>query len=432
MSINFFKGHPTVSLLPKEELAAAYRKVIVDNVYWDFESDTANRHPLQYGTDPGNLTIRDCVAKWSNGRFGRKSYNPELLNLTAGSSYGAANILTACTDTEHTKHVFLVSPTYFLINYAFIDAGFEGKMSAVLETPGAEYEIDLDGLEAQLAALDAKYGLEPVEKDEINIVDDPTGRGKRKTYRYAMYLVPSFSNPGGLTYSEKTRRKLLEIARRHDLLLISDDVYDFLAYNGEPPVLKINLIDEDTLPAGWKYGNSVSNSSFSKIIAPGLRCGWQETAGAALAEQLATTGANKSGGTPSQLSTFVVQEFIESGTLDKVISNLAKVFKARAEVLLAALKKYLPEKYLTVYGGDGGYFVWVKIDADINLADVLAVLKKEKVVIAEGHHFEVEGDKKGWGAHYARLCVALLTEEQIEEGIKQWGLVLRKEHPELY
>lgn len=432
-SINFFKGHPTLSLLPKAELADAFRFVIDGDDLWDFELDPNNRHPLQYGTDPGNLTVRRAVADWSNGKFGRKTLDVDSINLTAGSSFGAANILSACTSPDVTVRAFVVSPTYFLINYAFIDADLGEKMTAVEETPDGEYEIDMKYLESQLEQFDKENGLSPVAGAEINIVEDPTARGLRKFYRYVMYLVPTFSNPGGLTYSKKTRIKLLELARKHDLLLISDDVYDHLSYDGTPPVAKLNHFDEDTLPSGWKFGNTVSNSSFSKIIAPGLRVGWQETASKYLAQQLATTGANKSGGTPGQLNSAVVQRFIESGTLDEVISGYVKTYSSRAAVVKKAVLEYLPPS-TKLYGGDGGYFLWVQIESDgVDLASTVDRVKAEhSVIIPEGTFFEVHGDKRGWGKIGARLCVALLEEKELEEGIKKWGEVLKHQYPQLY
>ncbi|KAF3988754.1 hypothetical protein FT663_03842 [Candidozyma haemuli var. vulneris] len=432
--INFFKGHPTLDLLPKKELSETFTKVISETAHTDYESDPHNRHPLQYGTDLGNLTARESVARWVNGQFGRNSLHADQINLTGGSSYGSQNILLATTNVETTVQAFVVSPTYFLINYAFIDAGFEGKMTAVKETPGQEFDIDLDFLEKKLKELDEKHGLEPVGDKEINVFTDPTGRDARKQYRYVMYLVPSFSNPGGLTYTEATRIRLLKLARKHDLLLLSDDVYDHLNYDGKPPVRKFNQIDEDTLPKGWKFGNSVSNSSFSKILAPGLRVGWQETATPALALQLSSTGANKSGGSPGQLNSVVVQHLITDGTIDKIVEFYKKTYKARAETLKKALDEHLPPKYTKHYGGDGGYFVWVTIDApNFNLSEVISTLQKEhNVIIADGGNFEVEGDSLGWAKLGARLCVALLTEEEIEEGIKKWGQVLHKKHPELY
>lgn len=433
MGINFFKGHPTPNLLPTTELAAAFKKTIL-GTYDDLEDDPDNRYPLGYGTDPGNEAIRETVARWSDSKFGRTKPDSEKVNLTAGSSYGAANILLACTRHDITKHVFLVSPTYFLINYAFVDAGFGGRMSAVVETPGSEYEIDLDGLEQKLTELDAANGLEPVTEKEINIFTDPTERGQRKFYRYVLYLVPTFSNPGGLTYSIATRKRLLQIARKHDMLLLSDDVYDFLNFGTANIPPKLNHIDEDTLPEGWQYGNSVSNASFLKIIAPGLRCGWQETATPHLAQQLATTGANKSAGTPNQLSTFVVKDMVESGELDQTITKLNATFKVRADATIEAMQKYLPKKHLSFYGGDGGYFIWCQISGDsLNLKETLDTLKKEhNVIIPHGFYFEVNGDEKGWGTHCARLCVAYLTPDEIDEGIQKWASILKRDHPELY
>ncbi|OBA22274.1 PLP-dependent transferase [Metschnikowia bicuspidata var. bicuspidata NRRL YB-4993] len=433
--INFFKGHPTLTLLPNQELADAYRRVLVEQNFSHSDNDPSNRYPLEYGTDPGNLSTRETILQWSNSRYGRKTDDPDVVNLTAGSSCGAANILLACTRSNITKHVFLVSPTYFLINYAFIDAGFEGQMSAVMETAGEEYDIDIAGLEQKLQELDRKHGLEAVSAKEINVIHDPTQRGPRKFYRYAMYLVPTFSNPGGISYSTKTRSKLLEIARKHDVLLISDDVYDLLDFGLETPKLpKINHIDQDTLPDGWVYGNSVSNSSFSKLIAPGLRTGWQETATPCLAQQLATTGSNKSGGTPAQLNICVVQNMIQTGDLDRCISRLNLAFRARAKALVSALQRHLPAKYLKIGGGQGGYFVWCTIDAeDVDVGKTLEILRDEhQVLIAEGHHFEVEGDSKGWGKKCARLCVAYLDEEEIEEGISKWGEIMQREYPGLY
>lgn len=429
-TIDFFKGNASSYLLPSAQIAAAYSEVLHQD---DYDLNPDNAHPLHYGTDLGNLRIRENVVRWSNGKFGRDFHDPATINLTAGASYGAANILTACTRPDITKHVFAVSPTYFLINYAFADAGFAGNISAVRETPSEEYDVDIATLEATLVKLDQQHGLGPVES-EINVFDDPTGRGSRKYYRYVMYLVPTFSNPGAATYSLKTRQKLLQVARRHDMLLLCDDVYDFLAYDLQTKVLKLNHLDHDSLPEGYKYGNTISNCSFSKIIAPGLRVGYQETATQYLATQLATTGANISGGTPGQLSTFVVDRFITSGDLDKSIKLLATTFKSRARAMEAAVQKYLPAKHVKFCGGEGGYFCWIQIDhpmVDMGRT-VDAVQQKYGVRIPHGSHFEVHGDPLGWGKCAVRLCVTLTTEEEIEEGIKKWGAVIREMFPQLY
>lgn len=434
--INFFKGHPTKTLLPRAQLAEAFKQVLVGTDYLDYDNDPLNQPPLTYGTDPGNYDVRKTIAKWSDRHFNITTpSDPNSINLTGGASYGIANILTSLTSPLVTERIFVVSPTYFLINFAFIDAGFENKITAVPETPLAKYEIDLDYLESQLK----KYseGKPQPGENEINVYEDYAGRGLSKLYRFVIYLVPTYSNPGGLTYSLETRTKLIELARKYDLLIVSDDVYDNLNYGAgqeDKKVLKFSAIDHSSLPSQFKFGNTVSNSSFSKLIAPGLRVGWQESASPALANQLATTGANKSGGTPSQLNSLVVANLIESGELDKIIKSFNVEYKLRADTLLKAVDEYLPKKYTTIYGGQGGYFLWVEIKApNVDIQEINKLLKQQyNVTIPDGSNFEVIGDEKGLSKYGSRLCTALLTQEEIKQGIERWGQVIKQQHPELY
>lgn len=429
MSINFFKGHPGARLYPKRELADAYAEVISRD--YDYESDPLNRDPFTYGTDPGNYEVRKSIARWEDAHFHRATAtDPDALNLTCGASYGVANVLTSVTSPEYTKRVFIITPTYFLINYAFVDVGLEGKLSGIKEVHDGPYDVDIDEFERQLKHY--SEGLEPVGDSEINIVPDATDRGFRKYYRFVLYLVPTFSNPGAITYTLKTRQKLVELARQYDVLIISDDVYDHLNYGTDELVPKLVHVDRDSAPAGHKYGNTVSNASFSKLIAPGLRTGFQETINGNLALQLASTGANKSGGTPAQLNTFVVQSLIDSGKVDDIIARLNSTFLERAQALKAAIAEHLPP-ITKVYGGEGGYFIWVEIRAPgVDTQRINTLLAKQGVVIPSGENFEVNGEDQGWSKFGSRLCVAFLEKKEIEEGIKRWGAVLREQHPELY
>jgi len=412
--INFLKGHPTRAIVPVKEIANAYNRVLLDSDYLSYDTDPNNQHPLAYGTDPGNLDVRTTVANWLNNKYKIKSTTADLINLTAGASYGVANILASTTSPQLTKKAFVVTPTYFLINNVFVDAGLGDDLIAINETSSGEYELDLEKLESELQTH-GKTGVN-------NVLKDP--RGERKIYQFVMYLVPAFSNPGGVTYSLKTREKLLQLAREYDMLLISDDVYEFLDYSSTtlipPPVLKINHLDQKTVSN--KYGNSISNATFSKIIAPGLRVGWQESATPALVQQLSITGANKSGGTPSQLSTFVVANLIESGQLDTIILNFKSIYAERAEILKQSIQKYLPSG-TKVYGGDGGYFLWVELPKEINNRAVIQHLAEKDVIIPSGEGFEVLGseNRQGWGDHCVRLSISYLTSEEIEKGVKIWG-----------
>ena len=430
--INFFKGHPTNSLLPSKEIANSYKNVLLEYDYTKYDNDPLNRHALTYGADAGNLDTRKAINNWNDKYFGRNGSDPDCINLTGGASYGFANILASMTDTKDiTRRGFIVSPTYYLITPSFIDAGFEDKLTAVVETPGQEYEIDLKFLEEQLEFYDR--GLPPVGNKEINIISDPSGRPDRKLYRYVIYIVPTYSNPGGLVYSAKTRTKLIELARKHDMLIVSDDVYELLNYtDADTPIPRFCYLGRDSLPEDFKFGNTISNATVSKLLAPGLRFGWQETPTPKLVQQLAITGANLSGGTPGQLASIVVQDLITSGQADIIIADLIKVYKSRAQTMIRSIKKYLPE-CTNVYGGEGGYFLWVTINADIDHTKIVDMLKEEhNIILASGNNFEVCGDEKGWGKNSVRLSVSFLNEHEIEEGIRKWGDVLRREHIEIF
>lgn len=426
MPINFFKGHPLTRLLPLKQLAAAYAEVLAAD-YGDYEGSSDNRNPLTYGTDEGNLDVRQTLARWV-GKHYLRTVDPDTINLTAGASYGFANVLAACTHPSITRHAFVVLPTYFLINGALLDAGFEGRVSAIKETPELEYDIDLVALEKALIKLQLKAPKEPT------VVQDPT-RGPWKYYRFVMYLVPTFSNPGGLTYSQKTRQKLLEMARAYDMLLVCDDVYDLLDYRANPePVAKLAHLDIDSLPAPngpfTVYGNTVSNNTFSKILAPGLRFGWQECPLAKLAWQIANTGANKSGGSPGQLQLVVVARLVELGELDSIIAGLVETYALRVKVTKDAIAKYLPAGTQS-WGGDGGYFLWVRVEGVDNHQSVVTALEKHGVVLALGANFEVVGDPVGWGKNCVRLLILYLEPEDIEAGIKLWGEEIKRHQKEV-
>lgn len=427
-----------MELLPAKEIAKAYSHVLLNSNYLEYENDPLNQHPLSYGTDPGNYDTRSVITKWQDKKFGLPTpTDPNTLNLTGGASYGVANILASATDSSSiTKQAFIVSPTYYLINSSFLDVGFKGKLTAIDETPDhGEYDIDIEFLEEQLKKH--SEGLEVSTADnEINI-DKGTNRGERKYYRFVIYLVPTFSNPGGQVYTVETRLKLLELARQYDMLIISDDVYEFLDYTGaEYPTPRFVHLDKQSLNPVKTFGNSISNATSSKLIAPGLRFGWQETATCKLSKQLSLTGPNKSGGTPGQLASSVFQYLVESGKADEIISTFKVEYSKRAKTMLAALEKYLPPKHTQVYGGNGGYFLWVVIgkgDPLVKLGDIVKKLQVEHgVILASGASFEVEGDSRDWGHYAVRLCVSYLTAPEIETGIEIFGSELKREYPHLY
>ncbi|QPG77292.1 hypothetical protein FOA43_004700 [Brettanomyces nanus] len=430
---NFFKGHPTVTLLPTREIMDATMHILKR---FDHTMDTydglKNTHPLDYGTDPGNFEVRSLIASWNDNNFHVTTpSNPDCINLTAGASFGLVNLLQQATSPHNgvTRRAFFPSPTYFLINSIFIDGGFGGKLSAILEKDDGQ--IDLDNLEKKIQyyeLFDPKPEL-AITKDDIREIYDPS-RPMKKIYRYLLYLVPTFSNPKGGSLTIENRLALIELARKYNMLIVCDDVYDLLDYRegAEPKYYKrMVYLDRETLPEGEEYGNVVSNATFSKLLGPGLRAGYQETATPKLAYLLSQGGAIMSGGSPAQLNTIIIGELIKTGVIDRVIADLVKVYSIRAKVLKNSIRKYLPEGTKFTFF-DGGYFGWVTLPDGYDLKMISEECTKRGVILATGDNFEVSGDFKGWGEHAVRLSLSFMTSDELEKGIKIWGEVCTEFH----
>lgn len=421
--INFFKGHPSNRLLPNNEIIKATTELLTPQER-PYDTQTKNRHPLTYGSDEGALWVRNEICKFNNIIFNSNS-NPDYLNLTSGASYGILNLLlqTTLAHTNYTRQAFIISPTYFLINDCFIDAGFgNGKLTAIDELP-QQNSIDFETLQKKLTYFES---LQNCPNDKDCVVNKERILGK-KIYKYVMYCVPTFANPSGMTFSQETKVKLIELARKYDMLIICDDVYDILHYDSEINIPKrLVHLDRETNLDPKSYGNTISNATFSKIIAPGLRFGYQESINENLVRQLSKGGANISGGTPSQLNSMIVGTLLQNGDAINIINNLKSVYSNRAMTLSNAIKLYLPKD--TIFDTmKGGYFTWVTLPNGYNAKQIEQMLKeKYQVIMANGSNFEVIGDTRDWGTRSVRLSISFLEEDDIEEGIKLWGKICQE------
>lgn len=419
--INFFPGHPTPRLLPREEILEASNRVLFPSsdsvVNYETYNDPVQRDPLTYASDEGALWVRTAVADWVNKKFSLKDKQltkPGHINLTSGASYGVANILLQTTAPGYTRHAFIVTPCYYLINDCFIDAGFKGKISAVKETKDGQ--LDLDTIEAFLAE-DSKL----IDADDEKILQAFNGapRAKKKTYRYVFWCVPTFSNPSGITITLETREKLIQLARKYDMLIITDDVYDTLVYTDTVPPPRFDAIDR-MLADPSLYGNTVSNASFSKIIAPGLRIGWQTTATEKLAYQISQGGANTSGGLPGHFNSTIAGNMILTGSIDNVIRRFSQVYSERAKAVRETVDKYFPKGY-SLTGGEGGYFMWLLMPLGVDCKELCRLSQEKGVKLANGDYFEVDGNPQNWGTTSVRLSISYLEKEDIIKGLRTVG-----------
>ncbi|GAV52474.1 hypothetical protein ZYGR_0AG04650 [Zygosaccharomyces rouxii] len=433
--INFFKGHPSFRLLPGKQIAEAAKELLTPDTR-DFDDDTRNRHPLTYGSDEGALWVRETICHFNNDEAfrldpaDRARSKPEHLNLNSGASYGVLSILleTTLAHTGYTRQAFVITPTYFLINDCFIDAGFANKTTAIDEL--GDGKIDLDSLETRLEGLERQHdGLD--DSKDLELINNPWKSTQKKVYRYVLYCIPTFANPSGQTYTLETRRKLIEIARKYDMLILADDVYDMLDYEQDvgklaQPVKRFVHLDRETNEDPESFGNTISNATFSKLIAPGLRFGYHESISQKLVFQLSQGGANTSGGTPSQLNSMIVGTMLQNGSAHKVLANLRTAYRQRAIALRQAVNTYLPEG-TQMEPVKGGYFGWVTLPLGYDAKEISQRLKsKYGVILADGSNFEVVGDTRNWGQRCVRISISFLETQNIEKGVEIWGQVCKE------
>ncbi|KAI1815362.1 PLP-dependent transferase [Poronia punctata] len=478
-SINLLRGWPATSLLPAEALGAASQTALTDQSIW--------APGLEYGPDPGYQPLREELARWLGAFYDEEKEEEEgamsqpqsdRITITGGASQSLACILQSFTDPGQTLAVWVVAPCYFLACPIFDDAGFAGRLRAV---PEDEEGVDIDVLEREMRAVEIREEEEEKEKEKekenervlLLLYKDPGPH--RKIYRHVVYCVPAFSNPSGRTMTRARREGLVGLARKYDALVICDDVYDMLQWrqqhtsssssspstrgkekekekqkekeaDGLNKALLPRLADIDIRqgpspfdPPGKHFGHVVSNGSFSKLVAPGVRTGWTYSTGD-LAVGMAMTGSTRSGGAPSQFTATVICQLLRGGEVTGHIDRVLRpAYSRRHGVLVRAINSELVPLGVEMRGGSlrgredvyGGYFVWIHLPrsktgwpAAREIADRCRV--DEDLLIGNGELFAVHGDEEA--ARFedgVRLCFSWEDEEDLEEGVRRLARVIK-------
>lgn len=239
------------------------------------------------------------------------------------------------------------------------------------------------------------------------------------------------------------REQLVRLARQYDALVITDDVYDMLQWKSSPkaPTMVMNkahlprIVDIDrTLDGGPidKFGNALSNGSFTKIVGPGVRTGWAEGT-EALVYGISQTGSTRSGGAPSQLAASFINDMLTKGTLEHhIYHHLQPSYTRRYHHMIAAVEKHLFPLGLTIPQADkdiaGGYFLWLTLPEPLTAEEVWRKAKaEENVIIITGAKFRVDGDEDNSLTSFDRdfrLCWAWVDEDLIEQGVKRLAMVI--------
>jgi DNA-binding transcriptional MocR family regulator len=342
-AISFARGVPAPECLPVRELA--------DCACAALERDGLTI--LSYGPSPGYGPLREWLAA-------RHGVDPGRVFVTNGSLQG---LVFLSQRLARGRRVLVERPTY-------------DRPLKILR--------ELDAEIVPLACDDD--GLDP------DALERELGRGADPAF---LYLIPTFQNPSGRTLPLERRRRVVELAREHSLLVLEDDPYGLVRYEGDPIPSLFELSD----------GELAYSSSFSKTIAPGLRVGWFVLPEVVEREIEATATATYI--TPVLLGQATVHEFVSRGLFEPNVERVSGLLKTRRDAMLAALERELPGTRWT--RPDGGYFVWLELDG-VDSADLLVRAEQAGVTYVKGTDFGGDPDT-------LRLAFSFVSPEEIAEGV---------------
>jgi 2-aminoadipate transaminase len=344
---------------------------------------------LQYGPTRGLPQLLDALVQIVAARGVRT--RPEELMVTTGSQQGLDLLGRILIDPGDVVLVEL--PAYTGAIAAFRNAG-----AALVGVRQEEDGVDLDDLDAVL------------QRERL--------AGRRVKF---LYVVPNFQNPTGLLIGQAKRQRLLEWARRQDVLIVEDDPYGSLYFEDSA-----TLADTRPIKAEDTEGRVIYLSSFSKTLAPGFRVAWMIGAEPLIAK-LDTTKQTMDLFTGA-LDQRIVFEAWKRGVLDRQVPMLRAHYQQKRDVMERTLKAGLAD-LVTWPEPRGGFFLWVALPRQISADDLLPRAIEHKVIYVAGSAFFVDGT----GRNLLRLSFSLPSVARIEEGVARLTQLVREEvsrHPE--
>ena len=364
--ISLAGGLPDTSAFPPESFAAQMTRI----------AHESSAEALQYGPTEGFEETKACILEVM--RAEGMAPDPEDVIVTTGGQQAIDLICKTLIDPGDP--VICEAPTY----------------------PGAvptfsSYEADV----IQVTTDD-----EGMRTDELEGVLERLAREARRPK--FIYSVPSFQNPAGVTLSAERRARLVELARRYELLLCEDNPYGLLRFEGDPQRTLYSLDGGDYV---------IYLGTFSKILSPGIRVGWV-VAPPPVLEKIGL-GKQAADLCTSTLTQFFVREYFAEGRWRAYIDDLIEIYRARRDVMLESLERHFPAQAEWTHP-QGGLFVWATLPDYIDTTDLLAKALRENVAFVPGRAAYVDGR----GAHSMRLNFSGSTEDEIREGIRRIGKVV--------
>ena len=371
-AIPFVYGHPDPDLLPVEKIIAATERAL----------RARGRLALQYGSAQGYGPLLNYLIGKVERDEGLRISRANIM-LCAGAAQGldtAARLFTCPGDV-----VLVEAPSY------------HEAIATLRDHPVELRQVPIDDQGLVVEALAERL-------EALSLI------GRRVAF---LYIIPTFQNPSGGTLAAERREALVKLAAERGLLLVEDDVYRDLCFEGRVPPSLFEL-------AGGR--GVIRLGSFSKILAAGLRLGWI-IAEPEVIRRIVNCGLKGNEGGANPFAAHVVAAFCQEGWLEPHIAQLAARYRTRRDALLAALGREMPDGVRWTRPA-GGFFVWLTLPEPLETEAVLAVAMERGVIFTPGARFFAQASEGG-GRRNLRLPFSFLSEAQMAEGVRTLAEVIR-------
>ncbi len=371
--ISFAGGMPAPEVFPVEQVRRAAERVLREH----------GPQALQYSATEGYRPLRELIARWTAHQAPAAGVDAGVDNVLITSGSQQALDVIGKMFIDPGDRILVESPTYLGALQAWNAYGPE-----YVTVPSDERGMVVEAAEA---ALDRKPKL--------------------------IYLVPNFNNPTGATLALERRRRLVELAAQRGVPIVEDDPYNALRFEGEPLPPLLSFAAQRT-GDGLYHGGVIYLSTFSKILAPGLRLAWVVAEPEVIA--LLTRGKQGADLHTSTLNQMIAHEVAREGFLDEHIHLIRRTYRERRDVMLEAMAQHFPPA-ARWNRPEGGMFLWCRLAEGVDATERLQAAVSKKVAFVPGASFHPNGG----GENTLRLNFSNASPDNIREGIRRLGEVLR-------
>ncbi|GAB1471493.1 PLP-dependent aminotransferase family protein [Chloroflexota bacterium] len=370
--ISFAGGLPAPEVFPVKKFQEACNQVLTES----------GAQALQYSPTDGYYPLREMIARHAE-RY-KVSVTPENILITSGSQQALDFI--GRLFINRGDHIVVESPTYLGALQAWNAYGAQ-----YVTVPTDEHGMIVEDLEAALR-VGPKF----------------------------IYVLPNFQNPSGSTLSLERRKRLVALADQYGVPIIEDDPYGQLRYDGEHQPSVAYLDAQYRNDGNYEYtGNVIYLSTFSKLLAPGLRLAWVIAPPTVIQKLIMTKQAADLN--TSSFTQQIAFEVSKGGFLDEHVKLIRSTYKERRDVMLEMMDEMFPPE-MRWTRPQGGMFLWGVMPEGVDAAEVLKIAVERKVAFVPGTAFHPNGG----GANTMRLNFSYSSPEKIREGVERLGSTLKE------